>query len=59
MPALEKMGKNVLYLGEVGSGADLKLVVNMIMGGMMTALCEGLALGGEGGFRSLHHPRCH
>ena len=26
----------------------MKLVVNMIMGGMMTSFCEGLALGGQG-----------
>lgn len=29
------MGKRSLYLGEVGAGARMKLVVNMVMGGMM------------------------
>lgn len=48
-PSLAKMGKMVLHLGEVGKGARMKLVVNMIMGGMMTAFCEGLALGEKGG----------
>jgi 2-hydroxy-3-oxopropionate reductase len=43
-PALEKMGKKILYLGDVGNGANMKLTVNMVMGGMMAALCEGLAL---------------
>jgi len=43
--AFDKMGKNCFFLGEVGQGARMKLVVNMIMGGMMAAFCEGLALG--------------
>ncbi|CAA6666150.1 unnamed protein product [Spirodela intermedia] len=33
------------YLGEVGNGASMKLVVNMIMGSMMAAFSEGLLLG--------------
>ena len=49
MPALEKMGKKILHLGEVGNGARMKLVVNMVMGGMMTVFCEGLALGAKAG----------
>lgn len=44
-PILAKMGKKVLFLGETGQGAKMKLVVNMVMGGMMAAFCEGLALG--------------
>lgn len=47
--ALGKLGKLSLYLGAVGQGARMKLVVNMIMGGMMTAFCEGMALGQKGG----------
>jgi len=49
LPALEVMGKKSHYLGAVGQGARMKLVVNMIMGGMMTAFCEGLALGRKAG----------
>jgi len=49
LPAFEIMGKLSPYLGETGQGARMKLVVNMIMGGMMTAFCEGLALGQRGG----------
>lgn len=49
LPALEKMGKKILFLGETGNGARMKLVVNMVMGGMMTAFCEGLALAGGAG----------
>lgn len=49
MPGLQRMGKKILHLGEVGNGARMKLVVNMVMGGMMTAFCEGLALGEKAG----------
>lgn len=49
IPAFEKMGKLCPYLGETGQGANMKLVVNMIMGGMLTALSEGLSLAGKSG----------
>ncbi len=49
LPAFEKMGKLCPYLGECGQAARMKLVVNLIMGGMMTAFCEGLSLGIKGG----------
>ena len=49
IPAFEKLGKKMLYLGAVGNGAAMKLVVNMIMGGMMTIFSEGLALGRKAG----------
>ena len=48
-PALDRMGKMRPFLGGVGQGARMKLVINMIMGGMMTAFCEGMALGQKGG----------
>lgn len=49
-PALEAMGKKSFYLGETpGQGARMKLVINSIMGSMLTALCEGLSLGLKGG----------
>ena len=48
-PALDKLGKKRLFLGEVGQGTRMKLVVNLIMGSMLTALSEGLALGLKGG----------
>ncbi len=48
-PALEVMGKAVHYLGPAGQGARMKLVVNMIMGSLMTAFGEGLALAGKAG----------
>ncbi len=42
--AFDLMGKKRTFAGEVGQGARLKLVVNLIMGGMMSAFCEGLTL---------------
>lgn len=48
-PAFDKMGKKSFFFGEVGHAARMKLVINMIMGGMMTAFCEGMALGQQGG----------
>ncbi|WP_224961731.1 NAD(P)-dependent oxidoreductase [Geomonas subterranea] len=52
MPLFEKMGKKSLFLGEVGRGAEMKLIVNMVMGGMMTIFCEGLALADKAGLSS-------
>jgi 3-hydroxyisobutyrate dehydrogenase-like beta-hydroxyacid dehydrogenase len=43
------MGKKSLFLGELGRGAQMKLIVNMTMGGMMTIFCEALALAGKAG----------
>jgi glyoxylate/succinic semialdehyde reductase len=41
---LDIMGKASFHLGSVGSGANMKLVVNGVMGTMMAALAEGMAL---------------
>ncbi|KAK2653694.1 hypothetical protein Ddye_013550 [Dipteronia dyeriana] len=43
-PLLDIMGKSRFYLGDVGNGAAMKLVVNMIMGSMMASFSEGLIL---------------
>ncbi|XP_051118971.1 glyoxylate/succinic semialdehyde reductase 2, chloroplastic isoform X2 [Andrographis paniculata] len=43
-PFLDIMGKSRFYLGDVGNGAAMKLVVNMIMGSMMASFSEGLIL---------------
>lgn len=51
-PAFDIMGKKSFYLGETGHGARMKLVINMIMGTMMSALSEGLALGSKVGLQS-------
>jgi len=44
-PLLDAMGKAKFLFGDVGQGTNVKLVVNMIMGTMMGAFAEGLALG--------------
>lgn len=41
---LSIMGKADFYYGPIGAGSKMKLVVNMVMGNMMCALGEGLAL---------------
>jgi 3-hydroxyisobutyrate dehydrogenase-like beta-hydroxyacid dehydrogenase len=43
-PDLSEMGKADFHYGDVGAGSKMKLVVNMVMGSMMVALGEGLAL---------------
>lgn len=48
-PLLDVMGKASFFLGEVGAGARMKLVVNMVMGSMMAALAEGLTLADSSG----------
>lgn len=41
---LSVMGKRSHFLGDVGAGTRMKLVVNSIMGAMLAALAEGVAL---------------
>jgi len=49
LPAFQVLGKKHLYLGATGNGAAMKIAVNMVMGEMMVALCEGLALANRAG----------
>ncbi|MDD2542088.1 MAG: NAD(P)-dependent oxidoreductase, partial [Desulfuromonadaceae bacterium] len=49
LPALEKMGKKILFLGDVGNAARMKLANNLVMSGVLTALCEGIALAAGSG----------
>nr|XP_043609493.1 glyoxylate/succinic semialdehyde reductase 1-like [Erigeron canadensis] len=49
LPAFDVLGKKSFFLGEVGEGARMKLVVNMIMGSMMGAFSEALALADKSG----------
>lgn len=44
-PLLLTMGKQVVRCGEVGRGTDMKLVINLMLGGMMALLAEGMAMG--------------
>ncbi|KAG2439082.1 hypothetical protein HYH02_006607 [Chlamydomonas schloesseri] len=48
-PAFRVMGKKSFYLGATGAAARMKLVVNMVMGSMMGAFCEGMALAEKSG----------
>ncbi|CAL5196003.1 unnamed protein product [Lathyrus oleraceus] len=49
LPAFDVLGKKSFFLGEVGDGAKMKLVVNMVMGSMMNAFSEGLTLAEKSG----------
>jgi 3-hydroxyisobutyrate dehydrogenase-like beta-hydroxyacid dehydrogenase len=49
LPVLEKMGKKILFLGETGKAARMKLANNLVMCGMLTALSEGIALAAGSG----------
>jgi len=42
--ALQVLGKRLWYLGEVGQGAKMKILVNLVMGAMMEALAEAFSL---------------
>lgn len=46
---LETIGKEVTYLGPHGSGAVMKLVLNMLMGVQMPALAEAVVYGERAG----------
>lgn len=48
-PCFDVMGKRTFFLGEVGNGARMKLVVNMMMGINIASLSEGLAVGTKAG----------
>lgn len=43
--ALDAMGKAKFYFGPVGQGSRVKLVVNSMMGTILSAFSEGMALG--------------
>ncbi|KAK3025821.1 hypothetical protein RJ639_041269 [Escallonia herrerae] len=49
LPAFDVLGKKSFFLGKVGNGAKMKLVVNMIMGSMVNAFSEGLVLADKSG----------
>lgn len=53
---LEAIGKKVIHCGGPGDGGVAKLVNNLILGAMMVASCEGLALGEKLGIdaKTLH-----
>lgn len=48
-PIFEAMGKNIQYMGGVGTGQAIKLVNNLIVGSTLTSLGEGFLLGEKQG----------
>jgi 3-hydroxyisobutyrate dehydrogenase len=50
-PVLAAMGEKISHMGEVGSGAHMKLINNLILGATMAVLSEGLALGEAAGIQ--------
>uniref|UniRef100_A0A7S4SHX4 6-phosphogluconate dehydrogenase NADP-binding domain-containing protein n=1 Tax=Alexandrium monilatum TaxID=311494 RepID=A0A7S4SHX4_9DINO len=50
-PCFDVLGKRTFFLGDVGCGARMKLVVNMVMGINIVALSEALALGEKSGLQ--------
>lgn len=48
-PVLEAMTRKIVHLGDVGSGALMKLVLNLPLAVYWQALAEGVALGHAGG----------
>jgi 3-hydroxyisobutyrate dehydrogenase-like beta-hydroxyacid dehydrogenase len=49
LPMLERLGRKIVFLGDTGNAARMKLANNLVMGGMLTALCEGMALASVSG----------
>jgi 3-hydroxyisobutyrate dehydrogenase-like beta-hydroxyacid dehydrogenase len=43
------MGKKVIRCGDIGSGTDMKLLVNMLLGNMMASFCESIVFGQKHG----------
>ena len=48
-PVLEPLAKQVFHMGELGSGAVMKLTVNSVLHGLNLALAEGLVLAERSG----------
>lgn len=46
---LDVMGKAKFFLGPEGQGANMKLVVNAVMGAMMASFAEGMSLADQVG----------
>lgn len=44
-PCFDAMGKKTLYLNEVGNGANMKMLINLLLAQSMTAFSEAISLG--------------
>lgn len=51
LPVMECIGKNIFYIGEIGSGDAMKIVNNLLLGCNMAALAEALVLGEKCGLK--------
>jgi len=49
MPIFQAMGENIIYCGKNGMGQVTKLVNQIIVGGTLAAVCEGLIFGAKAG----------
>ncbi|OEK06943.1 NAD(P)-dependent oxidoreductase [Roseivirga misakiensis] len=51
-PYFDSMGRKSIFLDEVGNGANLKMLINLLLAQSMTAFSEAMALGKEMGLPS-------
>ena len=49
LPLFNVLGKSVVYMGESGSGAAMKLIINTLLGVSLEALAKAIALGRRAG----------
>ncbi len=49
LPVFEAMGSRIIHIGPNGMGQTAKLVNQVIVGGTLAAVCEGLTLGAKAG----------
>lgn len=52
LPLLDVMGKLTVFLGDIQNAANMKIVVNMIMGTMMESFAEGIKLAESSGLNT-------
>lgn len=52
LPIFQTLGKNITYVGELGSGEMTKLINQIIVAVNLAALCEAFALGAKAGLKA-------
>ncbi len=50
LPLFEKFCRKIYYVGKAGNGTKLKLINNIVLGGIMEILAEAIAIGELAGF---------
>lgn len=45
LPLLEVMGRKTIYLGKIGNGANMKMLINLMLAQSMATFSEAIALG--------------